>query len=291
MFPAMKDLLSLRYTLGVALALLLVAGNAPAQSQQPIPSPAKSGQLPQNHPQRSKNAIRSDDRGTENSPIVVKVLSTPKSNEEAIADAAEQKYKIAVDWRLVVFTGCLVIVGALQLIVFGLQAVWLRKTVYATQKSVHTFQASERPHIFVTVHKLDPFGSYDSWHTFPSIKVGVTLNNYGKTPAILTRARCIVRITNEFPNIFNEPQGDRTDIPEGLAVAPNDKAEYQWDFPNISASDWQNAVNNNLMLICYGIIQYKDIFDVIHETGFCWNYQNRIYDFYFSPTHKLNYRT
>jgi hypothetical protein len=72
-----------------------------------------------------------DQRGTSQAPFVVKVVPTPKTQEEIAQEVEDRKQKAANDTNLVVATFILAGIGALQLFVFGYQAVQLRKTVQA----------------------------------------------------------------------------------------------------------------------------------------------------------------
>lgn len=121
----------------VWLALLaILLGVAAAQSQQPPASAGGGRQSQQQQTQPLQHPTAPDQRGTEQMPLVVKPLPTPKTEEEAVQDARERDQKAALDRSLVKFTYYLVIIGGFQLavfigqlIVFGLQARRLRQTV------------------------------------------------------------------------------------------------------------------------------------------------------------------
>jgi hypothetical protein len=91
----------------------LLSQKQPTESNGPQQSPAQ------------------DHRGTQDAPLFIKEVPTPKTKEESAADAKDRKEKSANDRKLVEFTGILALVGALQLVVFGLQSYYLRKTVQA----------------------------------------------------------------------------------------------------------------------------------------------------------------
>ena len=77
----------------------------------------------------SKQQAKSDQRGIEQSPLVIKVVP-PLADEEKIAtDKKDREEKSEADWWLVKLTGILAAIGFLQLIVFGLQARRLRQTI------------------------------------------------------------------------------------------------------------------------------------------------------------------
>lgn len=70
-----------------------------------------------------------DVRGTEQSPVVIKVLPPPNDDERLAAERQEKKDKSASDWWSVTLTAVLGCVGVLQLVVFGYQARRLRQSV------------------------------------------------------------------------------------------------------------------------------------------------------------------
>jgi hypothetical protein len=87
-------------------------------------NPGKKSSAPEKPPAQEQ-------RGTKDSPLFIKQIPTPKTEEESAQDAQERKEKTANDRKLVQFTGILALVGFLQLVVFGLQSYYLRKTVLA----------------------------------------------------------------------------------------------------------------------------------------------------------------
>src|SRR5438445_5064153 len=74
----------------VALLTVIVVGIAAAQSQPPAPSAGKVDKPPQNEPRRSKQAPQSDQRGTEKSPIAIKIIPAPKTEAEATQEKADR---------------------------------------------------------------------------------------------------------------------------------------------------------------------------------------------------------
>ena len=120
-----------------------------AFSQNPVPSGGKTGEPQQKESQSTQRPASTDQRGTEQAPLVVKTIPSQKTQEEAAQDAEDRKDKAANDRNLVKFTLYLVIVtgilagiGFLQLIVFGLQARRLRQTVEAASEQSEAMERS-----------------------------------------------------------------------------------------------------------------------------------------------------
>jgi hypothetical protein len=105
----------------------------------PAQSDPKAPQQKATNPQQT---APTDQRGTEQLPAVVKILPAPKTREEAEADSKERAEKSETDWWLIKLTGALAIVGALQLIVFGVQARRLRQTVEAAAQQSDDMEKS-----------------------------------------------------------------------------------------------------------------------------------------------------
>src|SRR5438445_6626974 len=106
--------------------------------QNPSPSGRIVSQNQQSQAQPSQQPAQPNQRGTEQSPIFVKEVPTPKTEKESSQEAKDPEDKTANDRKLVDFTRDLVIVtailgaiGCFQLMVFGLQARRLRQTVEA----------------------------------------------------------------------------------------------------------------------------------------------------------------
>jgi Sec-independent protein translocase protein TatA len=100
-----------------------------AASQGPSPAPTKAGDVPQPNSSAPSQAANSDQRGTEQSPLVIKLLPTDKTKQESEEDAQDRQEKASSDWWIVCLTGILALVAFLQLLVFGYQAKKLRETV------------------------------------------------------------------------------------------------------------------------------------------------------------------
>jgi hypothetical protein len=114
-----------------------------------------------------------DQRGTDESPVTVKVLPTPKNHEEADTNRNERAKKQEADLWLVRLTGILALVGTLQLIVFGIQARRLRQTIETMKDTAET---QLRAYITVTVAEIRGFsiGFHPQGH--------VAVRNSGQTP-------------------------------------------------------------------------------------------------------------
>jgi hypothetical protein len=109
----------------VILSLVLAA------LQVPMPTPSKVGKPPQNQSSARQQPTDTEQRGTEQSPLVVKTLETAKSQAEIEQESEDRKQKATNDGRIVILTGVLALVAIGQLGVYLYQAIKLRETVKA----------------------------------------------------------------------------------------------------------------------------------------------------------------
>lgn len=100
------------------------------------------------HTNHTQQDTKPDERGTEQVPLIIKVLPPLNEEEKSVATKQERQDKSESDWWLVKLTGILAIIGFIQIVVFGLQAFRLRQTVdemkIATQATEKAASAAEK---------------------------------------------------------------------------------------------------------------------------------------------------
>lgn len=100
------------------------------QLQPPTPALGKrEGDQPQKQAESTQKHAATDQCGTENFPLVVKVLPTPKTEQESAQEKQSRQDQSSANWWMVKLTGIIMLIAALQTFVFGLQARRLRQTV------------------------------------------------------------------------------------------------------------------------------------------------------------------
>jgi hypothetical protein len=102
----------------------------PASLITPTPGAPQPNQGERGTPQQPSNA---ETRGTEDRPVVVKVLPTEKTAAERSQEQRDRGEKSASDRWMVRLTAILAIVGIGQGIVFAIQAIQLRRSVNLTR--------------------------------------------------------------------------------------------------------------------------------------------------------------
>src|SRR5271155_1038262 len=109
--------------------------------QPPSPSAGESQRPPQQKPSAANQPAGNEQRGTEDRPVVVKVLPSEKTETERAQEQHDRFEKSSSDWWIVRLTGALALVGILQFlaligqaIVFRIQANALRESVDLTRE-------------------------------------------------------------------------------------------------------------------------------------------------------------
>jgi hypothetical protein len=167
----------------------------------------------------------------------------------------------AGDAALVLFTYCLVIVGAFQ-------AFWLWKTVRATRDSVNAFIDGDRAHMFYD--GAEPL-SDSTWKNNPEVRFD--FRNHGKTSAILIKVGLRLFVARELPT--KPDYGELENIDYRPPIAPG---QAYWNqaklMPNpiLSQEDANkiDAGETYLRAICF--IEYADIYGRTHQNRSAWRY-------------------
>lgn len=107
---------------GASIALVLLA-MTPVLAQRSEPSPRQPKQP------ASQAQAETDKRGSPENPLSVRLISPPKTEQEAADDKAARQEQVTADWWLVRLTAALAVIGLIQSIVFWVQAQRLRQTI------------------------------------------------------------------------------------------------------------------------------------------------------------------
>jgi hypothetical protein len=250
----------------LALLSLVVVGSVYAQSpKQPLP-----------HSNPAQEAPKPNERGTEQSPLVIKVLPPLNEDEKAAAAEKERKDKSESDWSLVILTGVLAIIGVIQIIVFGLQARRLRQTVTATKdaadaalKTAKNAETTERAYVKLS-HVPPGLGFNTMGGTcFAQFRV----RNFGRTPAKVTD---VVVDFYHLPSIEHlpiDPPAPPSHRPVITFLVPQDEFffSHQKTFtPGITS----RLRSGEEMLIACGYVDYVDQFGQRHRAGYAREYSH-----------------
>jgi hypothetical protein len=271
------------YCLIVALALSAAfASDSWGQSQQPSPRPSEVSQPKQSQSETSQQQTTEDQRGTEKAPIVVKVLPSEHTPEEAKQYAQDRQDKTTLEWRTLLLTAITAIVLVLQLFVFGWQARRLHQTI-------ETMQGTERRSLraYVGMDKLGFEVPHENTVNFaidldtPGVIhddfITVKVRNFGATPASDVCVFVYAVTTGPGQRLdetfFPNNDGDR--VPTGavriwltrFTLHPNQIEIVKAIFhPHVVRDARAGRAN----LYFYGRIYYRDIYGRPWRTRFCY---------------------
>jgi hypothetical protein len=280
---------------------LIVSQLSFAESQGPSPGPPELNQEQQDKTPPKQGLSNNNKQSPKKSSPGIPKIETQTRNPEKATDTAHGNEKSSNDWTFVdvaltIFNGLLVIFTFL---------LW-RSTRGLWQAAQH----SDRPYIFVTVKGdiREKVQDVTVRHSGPATsplgevitsKAGevwvchceYTLENQGKTPAILNNIICEIwwgSVNDPLPSI-DEPKEDWIP-PGGAVIAAGDNKSFTKERPIMNEPEVGNIAAGYLKLLCYGWVGYKDIFGISHYTKFAWEFQNRVDEkgFYLSPSKELN---
>ncbi len=233
-----------------------------------------------------------DERGTEKSPVVVKVIPTEKSKDELAREDAKDQQKLAVDERVAALTGDLakytkllfwatgaLAVFTLGLVIFGFrQANDAKESIAATRTAAQAAQATvelaqrefistHRPRLIVRNVHAKMLGADQP------IAIRFTIINKGQTDALRTEWRVGVIILDAGRNIYGM---EGIDAPRQTLGAPLASGmDYISDFESrkpLDQTDLDSVDLGEKHLWFCGVIAYFDGANNVRRTGFVRRY-------------------
>ena len=178
--------------------LFLFVGGALARSQHPFPSHGKNeSRIPQTNAENGQQPPTADQRGTEQSPVIVKIIGTGPKTQNSTGDNPDKaKTKPPADWWSVAIGGGTLFVLGLQLIAFTAQACYMRRTVTKMQSTTsaairaakaaedtigHMRETAERQlRAYLSIESAISEGEHPFLQEF---KAKISFKNCGQTPA------------------------------------------------------------------------------------------------------------
>jgi len=245
MYGQSKKLLACWILLGSVLASIGSYGQTP--------TPTESTDKPKQQATTSQKKPKPDQRGTEKSPLFIKVAPTQKTQEETERETQRQEEVQSTDRWLMRFTGLLAI---FTLILAGFTA----KTWWDAKKT-----AERQLRAYVSATPTNMFGPQPIRYRFSMI-------NHGQTPAYhVTDVASVDIFPYPLPANFNFPalssqKASRT-VLHPSATNYSGEAHATRTFTAAEIAQITTGTQNRLYL--YGVLQYVDIFNKPHITKFC----------------------
>lgn len=278
-----------RVILGLAL-LLAMFGDTWAQSRRQAPRGREGEQL-QNQPKQTEQPPTQNQRGTEEAPIIVKVLPTNKSDAEAAEDARERQEKTEIDRKkteldtnlvnfngdLAYYTKVLALVAGFQFLALIVQAIILALAFKESRRAGDIARdamiAGERAFVFAT--NVQPFWERGQTADAYNWRFRPVWQNSGDTPTrnMKMHVECALRDAGL-------PLGFNFDYPTaeiGTALIPPKIITRGGIAPQIprapiSPQDILDVQQGRKILYLWGWARYFDVFPNTpqHITRFCW---------------------
>jgi hypothetical protein len=296
----------MRLSLVLAVALFSLV-----QSQPPSPSARKISKAQQQHPASAQDPATADQRGSEQSPLVVKTLPAVKTQAETDQETDDRKQKSANDRRIVVFTGILAVVAIFQLFVYGYQAKKLRETVKSAGEQAeamerHIGEAARSANAMENIASAIQVGNQAVMRAYLAVVVGhaiyqerrvgqsdlkfegkPNLVNTGNTHARNVRIRTNAAILPmPPPQNFDYPLP--AEVTESLGASVGAHQTYILscmvkDFvPDSDVALIKEGASK--ALVAWGLITYEDIFGNTHNTRFgqwlTWFPDGKVFGYY-----------
>lgn len=259
----------------LALALTSVALCAALASPKHEPHVAASAAPP---------AVQVPDlRGTKDHPILVAVA--PDEGKES-DDHTLANWTVALG----VATIALAIIGGLQLWLVKLQLRLMKdgskdtelaaraanKAALAAEKSANVAEKSlydlERPFIVVDIPVAGLTVRRNvNGPTLQREDMTLAINNYGRTPAILTELQCDIQVRGHGENIPPvDPDNMRgRALPAGVLAVSGKPFHEITSFALWNMNFTDGIINNTQSVWVNGFVRYKDVFGKLFVSGFC----------------------
>jgi hypothetical protein len=263
-----------------------------------------NSQHPESKSQQPQQATTTDQRGTQDSPIVVKVLPSPKTPEETAQEKKDRDAKAANDGNLVILTGVLAFVGFCQLLVYGYQAKKLRETVESAGEQAeamerHIGEAARSANAMEEIATRIQEGNRAILRAYLTVTTGAislfqerrepgqpdlkfetrpNLTNTGNTAARNVNIRIAADILPlPIPNTFQFPLPEEGEIKNAGVVGAHQTSVLAGTVKDFVPDGEVGTIKEGRTkaLCTWGIVTYEDIFGVKHQTKFgqiiTWN--------------------
>lgn len=261
----MLRMLKPRFVIFVLVSCLTIFGDSPGQSQGLLPNSGDYRQPEQAQPQPAEQPGVADPRGTEQSPLIVKVL--PPTDAPSNFVNVPQEVRSTSNWLLVIFMGLFVVVGAGQGIVFAIQAKRLRETA-------QVFMSGECACIYPTEPNgglLLPSGVHAQYPENPGVPLpAITCEfmNIGRSAGIIKEIRGELFLGIQLPR---EPMYSYSQVKRGDIVVRTEENTVEQRFEynrNFTTVEIELIKERKIGVLFFGYVKYADVFGRLHTRGF-----------------------
>jgi hypothetical protein len=266
----------------IIMIVLLLTLPMIAYSQDPVPTPSKVGQPPQQQPNKIKTESPNGPRGTKDSPVFIETLERQVDRDDKVEERKYRENETSINKRLVFFTGLMLLVALGQAALFFYQLRLMRKTMIDTEKAASAAQKSAevaektveimsdtaqrqlRAYIFVKTDDKSVVLDSDSVLTVTTI-----VKNFGQTPAhnIITSQHIgtyVLPISPDNP-LDNLSFADNSST---SALAPGEVTYIRNNPQKLTARLIADIESGVVALFVLGEIKYYDSFGTPQSTKY-----------------------
>ena len=165
-------------------------------------------------------------------------------------------------------------------------AIMLGLQLLQSRRQRQSLENIERAYLFVNV------ATETSLTLTPrSLTIDAAILNHGKTPAEIIRIRGYASIMKNVPKKLMNYEWSEHPLPPGHSLAMGGTYALEPFTQDITDVEHSEIHLQEITLYYVGLVEYRDIFGVQRETGFCWYYDTRTEKFAITPKCRLNKRT
>jgi len=284
--------------LAIVAAILTAQAPIPSVSQPPPNSvraeaPAKAGE----------NKPAQNERGTEKSPLIVKVVAPPNDERKAAEEAQERSQQAVMErnladytWYLVLATCALAAIALVQAILFMWQLLYMKAGLAESAAATKAATKASAAAIAIELPVIRPTGPdsllYVETLPAPNAPYGggvyngeippkrfvlsdVGFRNVGRSHALLHETLIGWCVASTLPN---EPQYTETFVSKpGDIVKPDGEKMLSIDLGiELSAEQRVQLEAKVAFFWLYGALRYFDFMGEPHEIGFCWKWGREV---------------
>jgi ATP-dependent Zn protease len=240
----------MQITILFCLSLLILAPlNTTQSSNRPTPTTRESGSKPQSQSTDGAQQTKKQKTPAQETTTTPEPENTSQSDKKSADISKKSEEKTTTDWWLVIFTGVLALVAALQFVTFIWQ-VWTSKNTSEKELRAYVFPCSAK-----------------RFRNDGVMWIKIDFTNSGKTPA----HDCVHWVAEIYPDGANPPAFVApAAVPDQskYALAPGNKTEMLMKATEPPREIHEFIVNNIRALYVYGEIHYRDVFNKRRRTRF-----------------------
>lgn len=266
-----------RSVLAALAWVAIIEGTVAADLQQPPAQGASSKETSQNS------------RGTEQSPLVIRVVQPAKSEAETSEETRARREvralelkRSALDQRLAdatddlaFWTKILALVALVQFAAIIMQTWILRRTLRATEQAAKSADYAVRSAESTAVHELRAYISATPDHIYnfsvtQALGIKATIRNAGKTPAYGVAPRSRVALL-PFPLPANYQFPELPPVSAAFTLHPEETIFHTtYSESSFTQAEINAAIDGSkLRIYMFGEISYEDAFGQKRITEFC----------------------